>query len=310
VLLEQELSMFRFELLGLCATGLLLTSVGMAQSGMDDVEIKAMHVAGRVYMLEGRGGNIGVSVGDDGILIIDDQFAPLADKIRAALAEIHPGELKFVLNTHWHGDHTGGNASFGREAPIVAHTNVRKRLSSEQTIFGRVVPASPKSAWPVITYDDSVSVHFNGEEIRLVHFPHCHTDGDTVVIFTESGVVHMGDLMFAGMFPFVDIGSGGDVENLARAVASLIERLDGDVKIIPGHGPLSTLDDLKTYHSMLTDMVAHVRRQLREGKSLDDIKAGGVPKKWESWGDGFIDGEKFIQIIHDSLTRERRHDDE
>src|SRR5918911_3791675 len=152
-----------------------------AQQDFSKVEMKATRVAGNVYMLEGAGGNIGVSVGADGLLIVDDQFAPLADKIRAGLKTLGEGKLKFVLNTHYHGDHTGGNAQFSAEAPIIAQTNVRKRLATEQTVRGQKVPASPKEALPVITFDESVSIHFNGEEIRAVHFPHGHTDGDAVI---------------------------------------------------------------------------------------------------------------------------------
>ena len=175
----------------------VLVSV-QAQDDLSKVEIKATKVAGNVYVLEGAGGNIGVSVGPDGILIVDDQFAPLADKIRASLKTLDQGKLKFILNTHWHGDHTGGNAAFGPEAPIIAHDNVRKRLSTEQRIelFKQTVPASPKQALPVITFDQSLTVHFNGEEIKAIHFPHGHTDGDSVIFFSASNVVHLGDDFF------------------------------------------------------------------------------------------------------------------
>ncbi len=274
-----------------------------AQQNFDNVEIKATHVRGNIYMLNGTGGNIGVSVGSDGVLIVDDKFAPLADKIRAALKEVGGGELKFILNTHWHGDHTGGNQVFGPEAPIIAHTNVRKRLATDQEIFGRTVPAAPKEAWPVITFDYAVSVHFNGEEIKAIHFPHGHTDGDTVMFFTGSNVVHMGDDFFSGRFPFVDLGSGGDVEGLTKNVAAVIKKLPADVKIIPGHGPVSTLDDLKTYHRMLIETTNIVREAMGAGKSLEDIKAEGLPEEWSSWGSGFIPADRWLETIHRSLSR-------
>jgi glyoxylase-like metal-dependent hydrolase (beta-lactamase superfamily II) len=159
------------------------------QRDFSGVQIKATKVAGNVYMLEGAGGNIGVSAGEDGILIVDDQFAPLADKIRVALKEINPSSLRFVLNTHYHGDHTGGNAQFGRESTIVAHDNVRRRLASEQTVLGQKIPASPKEALPVVTYAQSVSIHFNGEEIKVMHLPTGHTDGDSAILFTAANVV-------------------------------------------------------------------------------------------------------------------------
>ena len=194
------------------------------------VEITTTHVSGNIYLLQGRGGNIGVTAGQDGVLIVDDQFAPLAEKIREALTRIRPGDLKFVLNTHWHGDHTGGNQVFGPEATIIAHTNVRRRLSAEVNRDGQVTPASPAEAWPVITFDDSLSIHFNGEEIRAMHYPTEHTDGDSIIVFTGSKVVHMGDHFFRDRFPFVDIASGGDalglLENVGKVIAE-IEKMGG-----------------------------------------------------------------------------------
>lgn len=276
-----------------------------AQQDFSKVEIKAIKVAGNVHMLQGAGGNIGVSVGADGILIVDDQFAPLADKIRAALKTLGEGKLKFVLNTHWHGDHTGGNVVFGPEAPIIAHDNVRKRLATEQKseVFKRTTPASPKEALPVITFGQSLSVHFNGEEIRVIHFPQGHTDGDSVIFFTTSNVVHMGDDFFASRFPFVDLESGGTVEGLTKNIGDIIGKLPADVKIIPGHGPLSTLDDLKAYHRMLVETTDIVRKKMAAGKSLADIKTEGLPDEWKAWGTGFIKTDLWIETIHRSLSK-------
>ncbi len=176
-----------------------------AQGDFSKVEIKATKVADNVYMLEEAGGNIGVSVGGDGLLIVDDQFAPLAERIKAALQQLGMGKLKYVLNTHWHGDHAGGNVKFGTEATIIAHDNVRKRLANDQQVMGEKVTVAPKDALPVITFDQTLTVHFNGEEIRAMHLPHGHTDGDSVIYFTKSNVVHMGDDFFVGRFPFVDL---------------------------------------------------------------------------------------------------------
>ena len=276
-----------------------------AQQDFSKVEMKATKVAGNIYMLVGSGGNIGVSVGADGILIVDDQFAPLADKIRAALKTLGDGKLKFVLNTHYHGDHTGGNAQFGPEASIIAQTNVRRRLATEQTVRGQKVAPSPKEALPVITFDQSVSIHFNGEEIKAVHFPHGHTDGDAVVFFTGSNVVHMGDDFFAGRFPFVDIDNGGDIEQLTKNVSDIIAQLPADVKIIPGHGPLSTLDDLKLFRRMLFETTAIVRKEIQAKRTLEQIKAAGLPDEWKSWGTGFIKTDTWIELVYRSLTREQ-----
>src|SRR5215212_2224794 len=216
---------------------LLAGAVQAQQTDFSKVQVKAIKVAGNVYMLEGAGGNIGVSVGADGILIVDDQFAPLADKIRAALKSLGEGKLRFILNTHWHGDHTGGNAAFGPEAPIIAHDNVRKRMATEQKseIFKNTTPASPKQALPVITFDQSLTVHFNGEEIRVIHYPQGHTDGDSVIFFTSSNVIHLGDDFFAGRFPFVDVDSGGNVVGLAKNIGEIIPKIPAGAKLIPGH---------------------------------------------------------------------------
>jgi glyoxylase-like metal-dependent hydrolase (beta-lactamase superfamily II) len=273
-----------------------------AQQDLSGVQIKATKVAGNIYMLEGAGGNIGVSAGVDGILIVDDQFAPLAEKIRAALKAINPGQLRFVLNTHYHGDHTGSNPVFGKEATIIAHDNVRGRLATEQTVRGEKIPASPKEALPVITFNQSVSIHFNGEEIRAIHFPDGHTDGDSVIFFTASNVVHMGDHFFKGRFPFIDLEHGGTVEGLTRNIETVIARVPADVKIIPGHGALSTLDDLKLYRRMLTETTAHVRKGMSEGKTLEQLKTAGFPDEWKTWGSGFINSGFWVETIYNSLS--------
>lgn len=277
------------------------------QPDWSKVEIKTTKVAGNVYLLEGAGGNIGVSVGPDGILIVDDQFAPLADKIRASLKTLGQGKLRFILNTHWHGDHTGGNAAFGPEASIIAHDNVRKRLSTEQysAFFKSKIPPSPKEALPVITFDQSLSVHFNGEEIRVIHFPNGHTDGDSIVFFTSSKVVHLGDDFFSGSFPFVDVDSGGSVEGLAKNIGEVITKIPADAKLIPGHGPISSLDDLKAYHRMLVETTAIVRQKIEARKTLDQIKAEGLPAEWNSWGKGFIKTDQWLELVHRSLTAKK-----
>jgi len=279
--------------------------LAIAKDDYSKVEIKATKVSGNVYMLEGSGGNIGVSIGVDGILIVDDEFAPLAEKIKAALKNLGEGKLKFILNTHWHVDHTGGNAPLGKEATIIAHDNVRKRLSTEQRLefFKQTVPASPSEAWPVITFDQSLSVHFNGEEIKVIHFPHGHTDGDSVIFFTTSNVVHMGDDFFAGRFPFVDLDSGGSVQGMAKNVGEIIPKLPAGVKLIPGHGPISTIDDLKAYHRMLLETTEIVRKKIAAKKSLEQVKKEGLPAAWKSWGEGFVKTDQWLELVYRSLTK-------
>jgi glyoxylase-like metal-dependent hydrolase (beta-lactamase superfamily II) len=286
---------------------LVFAAAAHAQTDFSKVQMKATKVAGNVYMLEGSGGNIGVSVGDDGLLIVDDQFAPLADKIRAALKGIADKKLRFILNTHWHGDHTGGNVAFGAEATIIAHDNVRKRLATEQRseVFNRTTPASPKEALPVITFDQSLSVHFNGEDIRAIHFPHGHTDGDSVIFFSASNVVHLGDDFFAGRFPFVDLESGGSVEGLIKNIGELVQKIPATAKLIPGHGPISTLDDLKSYHRMLQQTTEIVRQKIAAGKTLDQIKTEGLPDEWKPWGEGFIKTDRWVETIYKSLTAKK-----
>jgi len=280
----------------------LVASLAWAQPDFSDVVIETVPVTDNVYMLTGAGGSIGVSVGQDGILIVDDQFAPLADRIRTALTELNPGDLEFVLNTHWHGDHTGGNEIFGETSHIIAHTNVRKRLATPQQIRGRAIEPKPSQALPVVTFDDSLSVHFNGEEIKAVHFPHGHTDGDAVVFFTKSNVVHMGDMFWTARFPFVDLEAGGSVQGLTKNVAAVIAKLPEGVKVIPGHGTLSTLDDVKVYHRMLVETTAIVQKRIEAGMSLEKIQEEGLPETWDSWGSGYIDTDSWLETLHQSLT--------
>lgn len=273
------------------------------------VEIKTIKVAGNIYMLQGAGGNIGVSVGPDGILIVDDQYAPLADRIKAALKTLGDGKLKFILNTHYHGDHTGSNPAFGPDAPIIAQTNARKRLTAEQQskFFGWKFPPMAKEGLPVITFDQSVSVFFNGEEIKVIHFPHGHTDGDCVVFFPGSNVVHMGDDFFQGRFPVVDLENGGDVEGMAKNVGEIIGKLPADVKVIPGHGALSDLDGLKAFHRMLMETTEIVRKKMKAHKTLAQIKAEGLPDEWKPWGTGYIKTEMWLELVYTSLSAKQKH---
>ena len=251
-------------------------------------------VRGNIYMLTGPGGNIGISVGDDGILIVDDKFAASVEGIRSELEKLGKGDLKFVLNTHFHGDHTGGNEAFGHDATIVAHTNVRKRLADE---------GQAARALPVITFDESASVHFNGEEIKLIHVSPSHTDSDSVVYFTGSNVIHMGDLFFNGRFPFVDLGSGGDVANYLENVEKLLREAPDDVLIIPGHGPLATVEDLKAFDEALSGSVAAIRKEMAAGKSLEEIRAGDALDAWPDRGENANGFDRWIEYVYESYSR-------
>jgi len=267
-----------------------------------DVVIKTEKVAGSVYVLFGQGGNIGVSAGKDGILIIDDQFINLADKIKSALKDLGSDTPRFVFNTHWHGDHTGGNPIFGQNSIIIAQENVRKRLSTDSTRRGQQIKALPPVGLPMITYGQGLSIHFNGEEIRAVHFPNGHTDGDTIIFFTGSNVVHLGDDFFAGKFPFVDLESGGSVSGLIQNIDALTKQIPADAKLIPGHGAVSNLNDLKTYHQTLVETTGIVRKQMDNKKSLDEIKKTGLPAKYKDWGTGFIKTDAWIETIYKSYS--------
>ena len=284
-----------FSLARVAVLALAIIPSAFAQTDYSKVVVKTTPVAGNVHMLEGAGGNVGVSIGPDGVLIVDDQFAPLAEKISAAIEKLDSGPIKFVLNTHWHGDHTGGNAFFGRKANIVAQTNVRKRMADKSD--------TPKEALPVVTFEDSASVHFNGEEISLIHLGPGHTDGDSVIHFTKSGVVHMGDLFFNGRFPYVDLGSGGDVAGLLNNIETVLKKLPADVKIIPGHGALATRADLEKYRDMLVDTITLVKKAIADGKSTADVKAAGVPEKYKDWGAGFINTGRWLEISYNSLSK-------
>lgn len=274
---------------------LLVAPAALGQQDFSKVEIKVTPVAGAVYMLEGAGGNIGVSVGDDGIVIIDDQFAPLAPKIKAALASISKQPVRFVVNTHYHGDHTGGNEAFGETAPIVAHENVRARLAAGTPEANQ--PPAPEGALPVLTFNDRVTIHANGEDIRALHVPHAHTDGDAVIFFSKSNVVHMGDLFFNGRFPFVDIDGGGSVSGVIAGVESVLPKIPAGAKIIAGHGPLGTAADLKAYAEALRGMRSAVEAGLAAGKTPAQLKEEKVLDRWSSWSWNFINADRFIDIL-------------
>ena len=278
----------------------LTTAPVAAQQDFSKVEVKAEQLAPGVAVLFGAGGNIGVSYGEDGTVLIDDQFAPLTEKIQGAVTALGATPVKFLVNTHWHGDHSGGNENFGKAgAVIMAHDNVRVRMASDQkTAFGDV-KASPKAALPVITYADGLKLHLNGEEVRVISMPPAHTDGDSVVHWTKSNVVHMGDLFFHKMsFPFVDRGSGGDVRGVVSAATKVLEMTDENTKIVPGHGPVATRAELKAYRNMVNEIVGKVEAAVKAGKTLDDVKAMQPADGYGVNPSGFISADSFIEMIY------------
>jgi glyoxylase-like metal-dependent hydrolase (beta-lactamase superfamily II) len=281
----------------------IVLAAGGARAQQEDfskVTIKTNKIAEGVYMLEGAGGNIGVSVGEDGVIVIDDQFAPLTPKIQEAISKISPKPIKFVLNTHWHGDHVGGNENLAAAgAVIIAHDNVRKRMSTEQFIemMNRKVPPSPAKALPVVTFTSDITLHFNGEDIHVIHVDPAHTDGDSIIVFPKAKVVHMGDCYMTISYPFVDLGSGGSFDGFVSATEKVIGMTDETFKIIPGHGPLSNKAEIKGWHDMLVEIRATVKKQADAGKPLDAIQKQKLTAKWDDkWGQKFIKADQIVEF--------------
>lgn len=280
----------------------LATFSAVAQQDFSKVEVKAEKVADGLWMLTGAGGNIGVSAGPDGVFLVDDQYAPLTDKIKAAIATVSDKPVRFVLNTHWHGDHVGGNENLGKAgAVLVAHENVRKRMSKEQFIqlFKRTVPASPAAALPLVTFAESLSFHLNGEDVDAFHVPPAHTDGDVVVFFRKANVIHAGDTVFNGMYPVVDLSSGGSVDGMIGAADRILAAGDAATKIIPGHGPLATKADVKAFRDMLAASRDAIQPLVKAGKTLDQVKAAKPTAALdEKWGKGFIKPEVWTTVVY------------
>ena len=292
------------------AAALLCGITGAQQPDFSKVEIKVTKVSGNIYMLEGQGGNIAASVGEDGIVIVDDEFAPLAEKIQAALKNlaITDKPVRFVINTHYHGDHTGGNVPFATSgSTLIAQDNVRKRLASGGTAGngGSVkMEAKPaeKAALPIITFEHDVTVHLNGEDIRALHFPSGHTDGDAIIFFPKNNVVHMGDDFVRYGFPFIDVAGGGSVQGMIDGVEKAAAQLPADVKVIPGHGALSNLDDVRAYVKMLKETSAAVQKAVDAHKTLDQMKQEKILAPWAKWSGDFVNQDTFIETLYNSLT--------
>lgn len=278
-----------------------------AQQDFSKVEIRTEKLSDSVYMLVGAGGNLGLSVGEDAVFLVDDQFAPLTPKIEAAIARITPKTVKFVLNTHWHGDHTGGNENLGKAgALIIAHENVRKRMSVENFIefLGMKTQPDPRAALPVVTFTTDVTFHLNGDEIFAQHAPNAHTDGDAIVHFRKSDVVHMGDIMFNKLYPFIDTSTGGTVEGVIAAVERTLQEVGERTRIIPGHGPLANRADLQAYRDMLATISGRIRDQLRAKRTLGEVQASKPTAEFDTaWGKGFLKPDKFVEMLYRNMEK-------
>jgi len=282
--------------------GLLTTAPALAQQSAQELSVSVAHLKGPLHMLRGRGGNVVASVGSDGLLIIDDDYPEYATAYQQALSGISPDAAtpRFVLNTHWHGDHTGNNNYWGeRGAVIIGHKNVLLRMSARQEIkaLGMVVEPSPRSALPVVTFDSGLALHFNGDDLEVQHYPSGHTDGDSVVFFSGQNVVHMGDHFFNDAFPFVDIDSGGSVKGYADNIQAILNRIDDQTIVVPGHGVLANKADLVRFHKMIVSTSELVLAKLASGMTVEAITEQGLGDQWAIWETGFISEAKWISFI-------------
>ncbi|MDT8410469.1 MAG: MBL fold metallo-hydrolase [Wenzhouxiangellaceae bacterium] len=291
------------------AAGLLALAVSQGSMAQDfsSVEIKTTKVADGVYALQGAGGNLGLVVGEDGAFLIDDQYAPLTEQILAAIAEVTTQAVDFVFNTHWHGDHTGGNENMhAANAVIVAHNNVRKRLSAGQLMefFDNQVPPAANAALPVVTFNDEVSFHMGGQTINAIHVPHAHTDGDSILHLVEANAIHAGDIVFYGLYPFIDYGSGGSLAGMIEATDTILALADDQTAIITGHGgPVINQAQLHDYRHLLATVHARLASLIDEGKTLEQVQEAGVTAEFDDqWGDGFIGPERWVELNYKGMT--------
>lgn len=276
-----------------------------AQDNFDTVRIRPVQVAENIYFLKGAGGNIGVFIGKEGTLMIDNQFAPLSNKINGAIKTLSPNDIRFLINTHLHGDHSGGNENFkNMGVTIVAHDMVRDRMSNEQVnkANNTVTPPRPQEAWPVITFSEKLNFYLNEEDIELLHVNPAHTDGDVVVHFKKANVYHMGDMFVTYGYPYIDYGSGGSINGFISSLDTFLSMMDENTKVIPGHGELCTKADVKIYRDRLAEIRDEIATALKKGKKSEDLASLPVASKYDSeWGKGFIKGKDFILLMADNL---------
>jgi cyclase len=270
------------------------------------VQIRTTKVGEGIYMLTGAGGNVGVSAGADGILLIDSQFAQLYDKIVAALAAIAPGPVRFLCNTNWHYDHVSGNEPFAKAgAVIIAQENARQRMLTEQTHadLGVTLPPYPAAALPMETFPESLTIHFNGDEIQAIHIAGAHSDADLLFHFRKANVIHAGDLVFSGFYPYIDVAHGGSINGMIRAAEMLLGMSDADTRLIPGHGPLMKRSDVAAFHDMLLLARDRVAALIGEGKNEQEIVAAKPTADLDARWQGSIPAEMFVKLVYGSLVK-------
>jgi len=286
------------------ALAALLTPVSFAQE--QEVKYIAAPLSSTVTMIKGRGGNIAVSSGEDGVFIIDDQLKPLTDQLLASISKVSEQPIRFVINTHYHGDHVGGNETLGGAGSvIIAHDNIRQRMTSDQfsNFFNENTPAWPEDSLPVVTFNDQVTLHLNGEAVTVTHVPRGHTDGDSIVHFPDSNVLHMGDIFFNGLYPYIDLDGGGTIQGMIAAVELGIGMADDETQIIPGHGPVGDLNSMREYHAFLTKARDNVQALIEQGMSLEQAIEAKPTAEWdEILGKVWITPEQLVIFIYNSLT--------
>jgi glyoxylase-like metal-dependent hydrolase (beta-lactamase superfamily II) len=289
---------FKYILFVLAVFGIRLANAG---EDLSKEIIKATPLSASIYMLEGAGGNMTASIGKDGVFLVDDDFAQMANKLVGKLKELHGGAPRFIVNTHFHYDHTGGNEIFGSTATIIAATAVRDRLMHEQTLWSTQHPAEPRQAWPTITFDDSLNIHFNDDDTRVLHLANGHTDGDSVVFFNGGKVVSMGDLYFSGMYPIFHPEHLGSLSGFVRNIEKVLSMIPEDSQIVPGHGPLATKAELKNYHKMILASISTVTKGIKAKRALVQIQKTGLPAEWESYSHGYLTTDKWIALLYREL---------
>ncbi len=277
--------------------------IAIADDDFSKEVVKSTQLNPSLYMLEGTGGNMTALIGAEGTLLVDDDFAQMADKLLAKLKELRGSSPRFIINTHFHYDHTGGNEVFGSSATVIAAEAVRERLMKEQTLWKKQHPPVPPQALPTLTYNSSLTLHLNGEEIRVLHLPHGHTDGDTVVLFNQGKVASLGDLYFSGMYPIFHLEHNGGLNGYVNNIERVLKMLPDDCKIVPGHGPLSNKAELKKYHEMILSSVATVKRGIKFGRTLEQIQKAGLNSEWEPFSHGYVTTDRWIAMIHAALKR-------